>query len=55
MAVEIEQAIGVPSELVASGGGVFEIFVDGRKIFSKKSLGRFPEEGEIVGMLRARA
>ena len=55
MAAEIEQATGVPSELIASGGGVFEIFVDGKKVFSKKALGRFPEEGEIVGMLRARA
>ena len=55
MAAEIEKAIGVPSELVASSGGVFEVFVDGKKIFSKKSLGRFPEDGEIVGMLRARA
>jgi selenoprotein W-related protein len=55
LAAEIQQAIGVPSELVSSSGGVFEIFVDGRKIFSKKSLGRFPEDGEIVGMLRARA
>ena len=55
MAAEIQQAIGEGSELVPSSGGVFEIFVDGRKLFSKKSLGRFPEDGEIVGMLRARA
>jgi len=38
---------------VASGGGVFEITVDGRKVFSKKALGRFPEEGEVEGLIRA--
>jgi selT/selW/selH-like putative selenoprotein len=27
---------------------VFEVVVDGKKIFSKKALGRFPEDGEIV-------
>jgi selT/selW/selH-like putative selenoprotein len=32
---------------------VFEITVDGNKIFSKKALGRFPNVGEIVGLIRA--
>lgn len=41
------------SELVPSSGGVFEISVDGRKIFSKKELGRFPEDGEILAAIRA--
>jgi selT/selW/selH-like putative selenoprotein len=36
---------------VASHGGVFEISLDGKLIFSKSSLGRFPEDGEIVGMI----
>jgi selenoprotein W-related protein len=39
-------------ELIASAGGVFEIVVDGKKIFSKKALNRFPEEGEIVGLIQ---
>jgi selT/selW/selH-like putative selenoprotein len=32
---------------------VFEITVDGTKIFSKKALGRFPEEGEVLELIRA--
>lgn len=44
----------VGSVLVPSSGGVFEIFADGQRLFSKKALGRFPEDGEIVGMLRSR-
>jgi selT/selW/selH-like putative selenoprotein len=31
-----------------SGGGVFEITVDGRLAFSKKAVGRFPTEQEVV-------
>jgi selenoprotein W-related protein len=34
-------------ELVKGVGGVFEISVDGRLAFSKKQLGRFPEDSEI--------
>lgn len=40
------------SELVPSGGGVFEVSVDGNKVFSKKDLGRFPEEGEVLALIR---
>jgi len=40
--------------LVAGSGGVYEITVDGEKVFSKKALGRFPEEGEIIALLRER-
>jgi selT/selW/selH-like putative selenoprotein len=32
-----------------SGGGVFEIRVDDKLIFSKKASGRFPTEAEIIG------
>ncbi len=38
--------------LIAGANGVFEISVDNRLVFSKKKTGRFPEEGEIVGLLR---
>jgi selenoprotein W-related protein len=34
-------------ELVKGIGGVFEITVDGKLVFSKKQLGRFPEDAEI--------
>ncbi len=51
MAAELEQEFDAPSELVASGGGVFEVTVDGKLLFSKKSLDRFPDAGEIVGLI----
>jgi selenoprotein W-related protein len=34
-------------ELIKGVAGVFEITVDGRLAFSKKQLGRFPEDSEI--------
>jgi selenoprotein W-related protein len=39
---------------VPSGGGVFEVDVDGERIFSKRELGRFPEEGEVLGTVQGR-
>jgi selenoprotein W-related protein len=44
----------VDAELIAGAGGVYEITVDGKKIFSKKALGRFPADGEIVSLVRGR-
>lgn len=35
-----------------SSGGVFEVTVDGRRIFSKKSLGRHAAPGEVLALLR---
>ena len=49
----MKRVLDVDAELIAGSGGVFEVTVDGRKIFSKKALGRFPVEGEVVELLRA--
>ena len=37
--------------LLKGSNGVFEITVDGRLGFSKKALGRFPENDEIDALL----
>jgi predicted Rdx family selenoprotein len=37
--------------LKRSGGGIFEIRIAGRIAFSKKALGRFPTDAEIVGVV----
>ena len=34
-------------EIIPSGGGVFEVDLNGERIFSKKELGRFPEFDEL--------
>ena len=38
-------------ELVRSSGGVFEVAVDGRVIYSKRELGRHAAPGEIMGLI----
>ena len=46
----------MPSAEIAykrSGGGVFEITVDGELKFSKKQLGRFPTDEEIDALAKA--
>ena len=42
---------GCAIELVPGSGGVFEVKVDGRKIFSKLKLKRFPSYREIPTLL----
>lgn len=37
--------------LKRSGGGVFEITVDGRLAYSKKATGRFPSDEEVLRTL----
>jgi selT/selW/selH-like putative selenoprotein len=34
-----------------SGGGVFEIIVDGKLAYSKKATGRFPTDEEVLATL----
>jgi selenoprotein W-related protein len=39
--------------LVPSSGGVYEVALEGKNIFSKKELKRFPADGEILQLIRA--
>jgi selenoprotein W-related protein len=47
----VESKFGVRPKLIESDGGVFEVVVDGQKIFSKIETGRFPEKEEIFSAL----
>ncbi|OYD58741.1 hypothetical protein CGZ90_02245 [Fictibacillus aquaticus] len=38
-------------ELITSSGGVFEVYVDGKKIYSKKESGEFPDHDLIISEL----
>lgn len=39
-------------ELIESSGGAFEVFRDGKLLFSKKQLKRFPTDDEIDGFAK---
>jgi selenoprotein W-related protein len=42
----------VEAKLKKGSGGIFDVVVDGKRVFSKHESGRFPEPGEVTGMLR---
>ncbi len=49
----MKDKLGIDSELVAGHGGVFEVSVGDKLIFSKKASGRFPDDGEVVKLLNS--
>ncbi len=51
MADAIKAENGVKAKLIAGGGGIFDVKVDGKLIFSKHETGRFPEDNEIIRQL----
>jgi len=51
LAAAIEAETGTKPELIEGGGGIFDVTVDGERIFSKQEVGRFPESEEILARL----
>jgi selT/selW/selH-like putative selenoprotein len=43
----LKERFGAEVDLVKSRGGVFEVSRDGKLVFSKKALDRFPTEQEV--------
>jgi predicted Rdx family selenoprotein len=39
------------AEAEPGGKGQFDVIADGRLVFSKEESGRFPDDGEIRGLL----
>jgi selenoprotein W-related protein len=50
----VQERLGLEAELIRGSGGVFEVRLDDELVFSKKALRRFPEPGEVEGILAAR-
>lgn len=40
-------------KIIPSGGGAFEVVVDGNLVYSKKATGRHADPDEILATLRA--
>jgi len=51
---ELRGALGVEAELIPvyDGQGTLDIIVDDQLVFSSLQLERFPEDGEIFGLLK---
>lgn len=54
MAADIEQTTGVRPTLQKGRNGVFDVVADGRTLFSKHAVGRFPTHDEVLEQLPAR-
>lgn len=46
--------MGITAELKKGSGGVFDVVVDGERIYSKHETGRFPENEDILDTLEER-
>jgi len=53
LAQELKKTYGpdTVTELIEDKGGVFEVELDGKLLFSKKKSNRFPNEGEILKLV----
>jgi len=55
LAAEIQaEHPGTEIRLVKASGGVFEVMLDGKLIFSKHQLRRHAQPGEVLGLIRER-
>ena len=45
-------ANGVPATIAEGLKSQFDVFADGELVFSKQQTGRFPEESEILELVR---
>jgi len=52
VAEELREAFGVDPNLIPGKSGTFDVFIEGKLVFSKFDAGRFPEPGEIAGKLK---
>ena len=48
LAAAIQKRTGIDAKLVEGAGGIFDVFVDGKLVFSKQKTGRFPEHDEVL-------
>jgi selenoprotein W-related protein len=41
-------------EIVPGTGGVFDVDLDGERVFTKSMLGRYPDPGDVIPLVAAR-
>jgi len=49
LADELYRKYQVKPELIPGADGIFEVIIDGKRVFSKAETGRLPRPGEITG------
>ena len=53
MAAKIQDAFGEESFLIEGAGGIFDVNVDGKLVYSKHETGEFPDEDVLVKEMQA--
>lgn len=48
---ELQNKFNADVEIIEGSGGVFEVDMNGNNIFSKKELGRFPNDNEVIDLI----
>ena len=52
MAAQLKAELKLDAMLEVGSGGVFDVFVDSRLVYSKKETGNFPDEQHLIEALR---
>ena len=53
LAAAIKKQFNADSKLIEGSGGVFDVHVDGKQIWSKHDIGRFPDDKEVLDKIKA--
>ena len=48
----MKEELGIESELIRGGNGIFDVVADGARVYSKHETGRFPDADEVIADLR---
>lgn len=52
LADELKKEFKVEAKLVPGKGGIFDVIVDDKLVYSKSKTGKFPEPGEVTKIMK---
>jgi predicted Rdx family selenoprotein len=52
LADELRASLNIEATIKPGGVGTFDVIMDGKKIFSKSKVGRFPGPGEVTKIIK---
>ena len=52
MAAKIKDAFGEDTFIIEGAGGIFDVNVEGKLVYSKHETGEFPDEDALVSEMR---
>ena len=53
MQAAIKDKYGITATLIEGAGGIFEVFIEGKSVYSNQTTYRFPENEEIFAQIDA--